>query len=171
MASKGKPCFHYSQAIIGETYYEVLAKWIKWSSEVALALKDHYDALNSIKLSNCWVSAGAYYESLKKIEEKFQGKSEEEVVASLKPRPSFFNPIFRSKNRFYRICDSLWCGNVDRDQFMLNMRHFEKHELFQDYRFAWHSLSCPDYGLPVVCFKDRLTFQHLKSIVLQLLTY
>jgi hypothetical protein len=161
MVISGRPVFFYTEILTGKEYLSIVARWIKWATLVAMKLKEHHSELNELNPKNCWVAATCYYNA----HQQYFGDDFVDRFGILEPKPSFFNPIFKSKIRYYRIKRSFWCGNHETKILHLDKL---KPSLLSDYRFAAESLSFPDYGT-TVRWRDQWSFDQLKTILLKVL--
>jgi hypothetical protein len=99
MVISGRPAFFHTDILTGKEYVSIVARWIKWATLVAMNLKEYQSELNEFNPKNCWVSASRY-------SNEYQNDFGDDFVdrfGILEPKPSFFNPIFKSKTRYYRI--------------------------------------------------------------------
>ena len=178
LALDGKPMFHYTEIFdanpsepfedtnlnesdgisVGASgtpmYFEVLARWIKWASSVAMQLKEYQESLDRLEPINCWVPSSSYMSLF---------TNEIQQMSTMIPRPSFYNPIFKTDKRYYRIYRSYWCGNPS-SRFKEIVLEYQR--LFQDYTFpSSYALSCPDYGITLSSMKGYISFCQLKTVI------
>jgi serine/threonine protein kinase len=170
----GKPTCYYSETFSvkgkgNETYFKYFARWIKWATDVAMNLRNLREVLNGLKPINCWVPVSSYIAEFEnEINEEMEKENQTDPFKVLEPDPSFFNPIYKTKSRYYRVFCSFWCCNCKSN---FGFFRSDYPYLFSGYKFPnYICLSCPNYGDPLTHFKQKVTFANLKLILTHILT-
>jgi hypothetical protein len=140
-----------------QLFYRKLGSWFVWAANVAVKLLNLLDQLNGPCAVNCWLLPNAY----EKLRLKIKDENGEFVAC-----PSFFNPIYKSANYYFRVATSYWCRN-ELSKFHRCMYKFPN--LFENWITDRAFVAVPDYGRPVQS-TDISDIPELKSFLSQLLT-